>query len=98
MCLRGPVHDASSLVHHEMLPSWSVKPPPPLTLTCQRSAGRRQPIRANSRADKASHSGENGAAEVGFKVTIGWLLAHLWLSQDAQGEITSVALQGLGVT
>lgn len=61
-----------------MLPLWSVKPPPPLT-PCLRRAGGRQPIRANTRTDKASHSGENGAAEVGFKVTIGWLLATFGL-------------------
>lgn len=74
-CVRGLVHYACSLVHHEMLPSRSVKPPPPPLTPCQRSAGRRQPIRANTRTDKASHPGENPAAEVGFKVTIGQLLA-----------------------
>lgn len=83
MCLHGLVHFASSLVHHEMLPSWSVKIPPPLT-PCQRSAGGQQPIRANTRTDKASHGGENRPAEVVFKMTIGWLLATFGLVRKSR--------------
>lgn len=48
MCFSSLVHYVSSLVHHEMLPSWSVMRPP-LTPS-QRNAGRWQPIRGTTPA------------------------------------------------
>lgn len=68
MCLGGLVHYASSLVLHEMLPSWC---PPSLT-HFQRSARGRQPIRALIRF----HAVEKiDLLKWFFKVTIGWHLA-----------------------
>lgn len=69
MCLRSLAHSASSLVLLEMF------------MECEDSSSTDtlQPIRANTRTDKTSHSGENQAAEVAFKVTIGWLLATFGL-------------------